>query len=74
MFNQEHEVKIGCKLPSDKWPFECSSIPGGGEGENKMKEISSSVESFSPLLGKNVKFKMKESTSSTAAFFKESES
>ena len=46
----------------------------GGEDEDKMKEISSSVESFSPLLGKNVKFKMKESTSSTAAFFKESES
>ena len=39
-FNQEHEVKIRCMSPSDRWPFECSSIPGGGEGENKMKEIS----------------------------------
>ena len=46
----------------------------GGEDEDKMKEISSSVESFSPLLGKKVKVKMKERTSSMAAFLKESES
>ena len=26
-FNQEHEVKIKCKSPSDRWPSEYSSTP-----------------------------------------------